>query len=108
MHCPIGGDGFEIVKTNRSTNANAAKVASKKTIVVAVESEADLEKFASVLRTLLESKGITQDELARRCKVSRQAIGQLLSGRHSPTLRTIARIAGVIGCKADVSFSEQQ
>jgi len=87
------------VKTQHSKKANAAK----KSAVVA--SEIDLE-FANLLRARLESKGITQDELARRCNVSRQAIGQLLSGRHSPTLRTITRVAGVLGCKADIQLRD--
>lgn len=64
-------------------------------------------EFAKLLRSLLESRGMSQKELAKRAKVSEQAISRLLCGKHSPTLRTIARIANVLGCKADVRMIDE-
>lgn len=45
----------------------------------------------------LENKNMTMYELAKRLKVSRQAVHQLLDKNANPTLDTIEKIAKVIG-----------
>jgi DNA-binding XRE family transcriptional regulator len=64
-------------------------------------------EFSQILKSLLESRGMTQKELARRSKLSEQAISRLLCGKHSPTLTTVSRIASVFGCKADIRMIDQ-
>jgi transcriptional regulator with XRE-family HTH domain len=50
----------------------------------------------------MEALGITQKELARRLDTSQQRISETLSGKHSPTLETVARFAKALDAEADL------
>ena len=49
------------------------------------------------IRKLRERVGLTQAELADRAGTSQSAIAAYETGRKSPTLRTVARLAGSVG-----------
>jgi transcriptional regulator with XRE-family HTH domain len=55
----------------------------------------------SQLRRLV---GVTQAELARRAKTSQPAIAAYESGRRSPSLRTLQRLAASVGQELHVDF----
>lgn len=49
------------------------------------------------VRTMRESKGLTQAELARRAKTSRSQVALVESGARAPTVSTLARFAEALG-----------
>ena len=53
-------------------------------------------QFAQNLRTIRQSKGITQSSLARMADVSRVHLNKLERGKFSITLETLASIAGAL------------
>ena len=53
----------------------------------------------------MERKGISNADLARRMKVSRSAVSQLLSGTNNFTIAKLAEIADALEIKALVRFS---
>ncbi|MBI2933423.1 MAG: helix-turn-helix transcriptional regulator [Planctomycetes bacterium] len=58
-----------------------------------------------ILKSLIEARkraGLSQVEVARRMDVPQSAVVRLESGRHSPTLMTIARYAAAIGVNLEV------
>jgi transcriptional regulator with XRE-family HTH domain len=58
----------------------------------------------SAVRALRESAGLTQAELAERASTSQPTIAAYESGRKSPTLRTLKRLARAVGVDAYVQF----
>lgn len=58
----------------------------------------------SRLRLLRAEHGITQEELARRTGVSRQAINALEAERHDPSLDLAYRIAAALGAPVELIF----
>lgn len=52
--------------------------------------------FGRVLRSLRQSRSISQDELGARSGYHRTYIGQLERGEKSPSLRTIFNLASVL------------
>lgn len=58
------------------------------------------EAFGAVLRELREHRGLNQDAFGTAA--SRQYIGRLEKGEHSPTLERIEQIAGVLEVDAAV------
>jgi len=60
------------------------------------EATADVHLGAR-LRRLRLAAGLTQAELARRTGIQRPNIARLESGRHTPSLETLARLASAIG-----------
>jgi DNA-binding XRE family transcriptional regulator len=57
------------------------------------------------VRTLRESLGLTQAELARRAGVSRQLVGALEAGRNLPRVDAALALAGVLGVDIAALFS---
>ncbi len=57
----------------------------------------DGERLGARLRELRLAAGLTQAELARRTGIHRPNIARVEAGRHTPSLETLARIAGAIG-----------
>lgn len=55
------------------------------------------ETLAENLRRELVSRQITKSELARRCGWAPPRITELLTGRYSPTLDTVERVAEALG-----------
>lgn len=52
--------------------------------------------FGRVLRSIRESQGISQEELAARSGYHRTYIGLLERGEKSPSLRTLFNLAGAL------------
>ncbi|MBM3490876.1 MAG: helix-turn-helix transcriptional regulator [Alphaproteobacteria bacterium] len=48
--------------------------------------------------------GLTQAELARRMRTTQSAVARLESGRRSPSLKTLQRIAKATGTRAHFEF----
>jgi len=59
-------------------------------------------EWAAQLRGLRRQLRITQQVLAERVGVSRQAIQQMECGRMCPTERTVKRIASALGYEAEL------
>lgn len=68
--------------------------------------DAAAERVAlGILKALIQARkrsGLSQVEVARRMNVPQSAVVRLESGRHSPTLMTIARYAAAIGVNLEV------
>jgi transcriptional regulator with XRE-family HTH domain len=57
------------------------------------------ERFAVRLKTLRESKGLTQEQLAKRAGISRAYLARLETGRHDPHLSRLRKLAKALGVK---------
>jgi transcriptional regulator with XRE-family HTH domain len=51
------------------------------------------------LKTLRESKGLTQEQLAKRAGISRAYLARLETGRHDPHLSRLRKLAKALGVK---------
>lgn len=58
--------------------------------------------FAAQIKQQLGTQGLSQLELAQRLGISEGRVSQLLNGRGNLTLRTMARIAQVLGLELQV------
>ena len=56
--------------------------------------------FARRIRRVMNSTGLSQADFARRCGLSRTAIGDYLSGTAEPKWSTLRRIMRATGCTA--------
>lgn len=56
------------------------------------------------IQKLRKEKGITQEELARLCEVSRQTIISLENGRYNPSIILAHKIAKVFGLLIEQVF----
>ena len=55
-------------------------------------------RVGTVLKTLREEKGFTQDDLAKRAKVTKPYLSQLETGaRKNPSLPVLKRLAKALG-----------
>lgn len=61
------------------------------------QSSIDGASLGARLRELRLAAGLTQAELARRTGIHRPNIARVEAGRHTPSLETLARLAGAIG-----------
>ena len=64
-----------------------------------------MENQIHVLRKQL---GISQEDLARRCGVSRQTINAIENNKYDPTLALAFHLAQVLGTTVDALFSPAQ
>jgi XRE family transcriptional regulator, master regulator for biofilm formation len=56
------------------------------------------KRLSTVLKTLRNEKGMTQDEVARRAKVTKPYLSQLETGvRKNPSLPVLKRLAKALG-----------
>jgi transcriptional regulator with XRE-family HTH domain len=55
---------------------------------------------AKNLRDIRSAKGVSQEDLANRANLNRNYIGMLESGKNSPTVKTLGRIADALGIDA--------
>jgi transcriptional regulator with XRE-family HTH domain len=55
---------------------------------------------AKNLRDIRSAKGVSQEDLAHRANLNRNYIGMLESGKNSPTVKTLGRIADALGIDA--------
>ena len=56
------------------------------------------------IRELRRNKGLTQAELAKKCKVTRQTINAIENDKYDPTLQLAFKIAKVLGTTVDNVF----
>ena len=64
--------------------------------------------FNEKLISLRKSKGLSQEELARRCGVSRQTINAIEKGEYNPTIKLCRAICKVLGKTLDDLFWEDE
>jgi putative transcriptional regulator len=57
------------------------------------------------IRDLRERAGLTQDELARQLKVTRQTVNAIENDRYNPTLELAFRLANVFGTRIEDVFN---
>jgi transcriptional regulator with XRE-family HTH domain len=51
------------------------------------------------IRTFREARKMSQGELARRARITREYVNKLEAGRYDPTVGTLTRIAKALGMK---------
>lgn len=64
-----------------------------------------LEARFAVVQALLEARrraGLTQAELAEAMGTTRSVVSRLESGRHSPSVDTVAAAAKALGCRLEI------
>ena len=57
------------------------------------------------IRALRKERGISQEDLARRCGVSRQTINAIENNKYDPTLSLAFRLARELGMAVDGLFT---
>jgi len=57
------------------------------------------ERFAVRLRQIRESRGMTQETLAKKIGVTRAYLSRLEMGRHDPPLSRVEKLAKALGVK---------
>ena len=60
------------------------------------------------IRVLRKEKGISQEDLARRCGVSRQTINAIEKGDYNPTIRLCIAICRALDKTLDQLFWEEE
>ena len=63
------------------------------------------ERFGERVRSLRQSKGLSQEELAFKAGVHRTYLGGIERGERNPSLRNIAAIAKALGVTLSELFS---
>ena len=58
----------------------------------------------NMIRSLRRELGLSQEELARHCGVSRQTINAIENNKYDPTLSLAFRLAGALGITVDRLF----
>jgi transcriptional regulator with XRE-family HTH domain len=64
------------------------------------------EWFASRLKELRTSKGMTQPELAEKAGLTKAGIANLEQGRREPSWSTVVALCHALGVKCDAFFEE--
>ena len=64
-----------------------------------------MTKMQNTIRELRKEKGLSQDELARACGVSRQTVNAIENNKYDPTLSLAFRLAQVLGTTVDLLFT---
>ena len=59
----------------------------------------------NTIHTLRRAQGLSQEELARRCGVSRQTVNAIENNKYDPTLALAFRLAQVLGTTVDALFT---
>ena len=59
----------------------------------------------NTIRELRKEKGLSQDELARACGVSRQTVNAIENNKYDPTLALAFRLAQVLETTVDLLFT---
>lgn len=60
------------------------------------------------IRALRKEKGISQEDLARRCGVSRQTINAIENNKYDPTLSLAFRLSRELGVPVDGLFAPEE
>ena len=61
----------------------------------------DQREFGKHVRRLRTARGLSQDGLAMRARVTREYIARLEAGQHDPQLSTLKRLARALRVPAD-------
>ena len=61
--------------------------------------ELAISAFTNDVARVMDEKGVSQSELARRLGVSRARVSPLMQHTSSPTLRTMVEVAIALGCE---------
>jgi transcriptional regulator with XRE-family HTH domain len=61
-------------------------------------------EVTEALARALRSSGLTQSEVASRLGKTKGFVSQIMAGGNNLTLRTLADVAGAIGCKVGVNL----
>ena len=56
------------------------------------------------IREMRKQAGLSQEELARQCGVTRQTINAIENNKYDPTLQLAFRLAGALGTTVDELF----
>lgn len=59
----------------------------------------------NTIHTRRRALGLSQEELARQCGVSRQTVNAIENNKYDPTLALAFRLAQVLGTTVDVLFT---
>src|SRR5262245_58653184 len=59
----------------------------------------------SLIRSARQQQGLSQSELARRAGTSQSAVARIESGRTSPTVETLERLAGALRMDLELSVT---
>lgn len=62
--------------------------------------------FGNILQKYREGRGLSQDEFAELCGISRAYYGRIERGEHSPTLERCQQIASTLNIRLADLFSE--
>ena len=60
------------------------------------------------IRDLRKAAGVSQEELAKQCGVSRQTINAIENNKYDPTLSLAFSLAGTLGTTVDGLFTPPQ
>jgi transcriptional regulator with XRE-family HTH domain len=71
---------------------------SEETSQAEYKHELAISAFTNAVARVMDDKGVSQSELARRLGVSRARVSQLMQHKASPTLRTMVEMATALGC----------
>ena len=61
----------------------------------------------NAIRALRRERGLSQDELAKRCGVSRQTINAIENNKYDPTLSLAFRLARELDTTVDTLFAPE-
>lgn len=67
------------------------------------EIESDRQTLIAELAAFAKTQNISHGEIARRCELHRSAVSRALSGRFSPEIDTLLKIAAALGLTLTIS-----
>ncbi|MBE3034407.1 MAG: XRE family transcriptional regulator, partial [Actinobacteria bacterium] len=67
--------------------------------------ELAISAFTNAVARVMDDKGVSQSELARRLGVSRARVSQLMQHKSSPTLRIMVEVATSLGCEVSLGVA---
>ncbi len=73
-----------------------------------VRQEELILEATEALARALRSSGLTQSELAARLGKTKGFVSQILGGGKNLTLRTLADVAGALGCKVQIQLRAEK
>ena len=62
----------------------------------------------NIIRQRRKELGLSQEELAKRCGVSRQTVNAIENNKYDPTLSLAFKLARELEIRVDVLFSAEQ
>ena len=63
--------------------------------------------MGNVIREKRKDKGISQEELAKKCGVSRQTVNAIENNKYDPTLSLAFKLAALLNTTVDKLFSPE-